>query len=323
MQYKDYYKILGLARDATPDAIKKAYRSLARKYHPDVSKEKNAEERFKEVAEAYEVLKDADKRAAYDRLGTYQPGQDFRPPPGWEGGMGSRGFHFSTGGGGGSDGMDFSDFFSELFGGGAARGGTRRRQEAQREGQNVEATVELSLEQAMSGTEAKFQVVVPEPDASGHLRRATREIKVRIPKGVTQGKVLRVPGKGGRGLAGGRDGDLFLTIHISPHALFRPEGRDLYLDVPVTPWEAALGAAVEIPTPEGHARLRIPAGVRAGQKLRLAGKGLPGAGDDPAGDLLAVLQIAVPPKPSEREKALLEELAKASDFNPRSHFPRA
>jgi curved DNA-binding protein len=315
MQYKDYYKTLGLARGATPDAIKKAYRSLARKYHPDVSKEKNAEERFKEVAEAYEVLKDPEKRAAYDRLGTWQPGQDFRPPPGWEGG--ARGFSFGSG----DAGIDFSDFFAELFGGGARAGG-RRQPDFSRAGQDVEATVELSVEQALHGTEASFEVRAPEPDASGHLRRNTRQIKVRIPKGVTDGQVMRVPGKGGRGMAGGRDGNLFLTIRFRPHPLFRSEGHDLYLDLPVSPWEAALGATVEIPTPEGHARLRIPAGVRSGQKLRLAGKGLPAAGGETAGDLLAVIQIVVPPSLSERERALFEELGHASSFQPRSHFPR-
>jgi curved DNA-binding protein len=315
MQYKDYYRTLGLARDASPDTIKKAYRTLARKFHPDVSREKDAEERFKEVAEAYEVLKDPEKRAAYDRLGSWRPGQEFRPPPGWD--RGGEGFRFGRGGGAG---VDFSDFFSELFG---DRGGAeRRRRNPDRSGEDVEATVALSLEQALHGTEASFQVSVPDRDASGHLHRVSRQIKVRIPRGATDGEVLRVPGKGGRSSAGGRDGDLFLTIRLRPHEVFRPEGRNLHVDVPVSPWEAALGTTVEIPTPDGHARLRIPAGVRCGQKLRLAGKGLPEPGGEGAGDLLASIQIVVPPRLSDRERALFEELAQVSGFRPRSHFPR-
>lgn len=315
MQYKDYYRTLGVAREASADAIKKAYRLLARKYHPDVSKEKNAEDKFKEVAEAYEVLKDPEKRAAYDQLGTWQPGQEFRPPPGWE--QGARGFRFDAGAGGA--GVDFSDFFSELFGGGGRSGA--RRQSFGRSGQDVEATVELTLEQALHGTEASFQVAVPESDVGGRIHRTQRQIKVRIPKGVTDGEVMRVPGKGGHGVGGGRDGDLFLSIRFRPHPLFRADAHDLYLDVPVAPWEAALGAAVDIPTPEGRARLRIPAGVRAGQKLRLAGKGLPKAGGQGSGDLLAVIQIVVPGSLSEREKALFRELGEISAFRPREHFP--
>jgi len=314
MQYKDYYKTLGVPRGATADAIKKAYRLLARKYHPDVSKEANAEEKFKEVAEAYEVLKDPEKRAAYDQLGTWQPGQDFRPPPDWD--RHARGFRFESGGPGG--GFDFSDFFSELFGG-AATGGRRAQGFATR-GQDVEATVELTLQQALHGTEANFQLAVPEMDASGHLHRTPRQIKARIPRGVSDGQVMRVPGKGGRGFGGAPDGDLYLKISFRPHALFRAVEHDLYIEVPVTPWEAALGATVDIPTLDGHARLKISAGVRAGQKLRLAGKGLPKPGGHGFGDLFAVLQIAVPGSLTEKEKSLFEDLARCSRFDPRRHF---
>jgi curved DNA-binding protein len=317
MQYKDYYKILGLERGAGADEIKKAYRLLARKYHPDVSKEADAEERFKEVAEAYEVLKDPEKRAAYDQLGTYRSGQEFRPPPDWERHFAGREFEFGTGRGG----FDFSDFFSELFGGPQQRAGHARsgRGFASR-GQDVEASVELALEQALLGTEASFQLAVPEIGAQGVPRRVPRTIKVRIPKGVTDGQTMRVPGKGGHGTGGAADGDLYLHIAIKPHPLYKPVEHDLYLEVPVSPWEAALGANVVIPTPEGKAHLRIPAGVRAGQKLRLAGKGLPKPGGRGSGDLYAVIQIAVPKSLSEREKSLFEELAQASRFDPRSHF---
>lgn len=314
MQYKDYYRTLGVPRDASADAIKKAYRVLARKYHPDVSKEKNAEERFKDVAEAYEVLRDPKKRAAYDRLGTWQAGQDFRPPPGWE--QSRRGFHFDMGGGGG----DFSEFFSQLFGGSARSPGRRGFSQA---GEDARASVELTLQQAMEGTEATVQVAGRVHDASNHSRQIQGPVRVRIPKGVTDGQVMRVPGKGERGAAGGRDGDLYLTIRLLPHPVFRTEGHDILLDLPVSPWEAALGASVEIPTPEGHARLRVPAGVRSGQKLRMAGRGLPRAGGSEPGDLLAVIQIVVPPSLSDRERALFQELGEASSFRPREHFGRS
>lgn len=316
MQYKDYYKILGVERGAGADEIKKAYRLLARKYHPDVSKEANAEERFKEVAEAYEVLKDPEKRAAYDQLGTYRPGQEFRPPPDWEKHFAGREFEFRNAGGG----FDFSDFFSELFGGAPREARGRGGRSFAMRGQDVEASVELTLEQALHGTEASFQLAVPEIDAQGGPRRTSRTIKVRIPKGVSDGQTMRVPGKGGRGAGGSTDGDLYLHIAIKPHPLYKPVDHDLYLEVPVAAWEAALGANVVIPTPEGKAHLKVPAGVRTGQKLRLAGKGMPKPGGHGAGDLYAVIQIVVPKTLNEREKSLFEELAQGSRFNPRSHF---
>ncbi len=312
MQYKDYYKILGVEKSASPEEIKKAYRLLARKYHPDVSKEANAEEKFKEVAEAHEVLKDPEKRAAYDQLGTYQPGQDFRPPPDWEQHFGPGHFHFSSHGGG-----DFSDFFSELFGmghrGARAGGGFAMH------GQDVEVQVPVSLEESLHGTEINLQLAVVEMGEGGAPQRVPKTIKVRIPKGVTDGHRLRVPGKGGKGMGGAPDGDLYLVVALKPHALFKPNGHDLYLEVPVSPWEAALGAAVEVPTLEGRARIKIPAGARSGQKLRLSGKGLPKHGHG-AGDLYAVVQVVTPSQPTEKEKALFEELARVSDFNPRRHF---
>ncbi len=312
MEYKDYYKILGVDRKATLDEIKKAYRTLARKYHPDVSKEANAEERFKEVGEAYEVLKDSEKRAAYDQLGSYRAGQEFRPPPGWEQQFGGH-WHGSS-----SRAADFSDFFSELFGFGGSRR-TSRQSTFARQGQDYEAVAEISLEEAYHGTERSLQLEEQEVTAGGQVRRVPRVVKVRIPKGATDGQKLRVPGKGGKGSQGGPDGDLHLTIVLQAHPLFKAAGHDLYLDLPVAPWEAALGASVDVPTMEGRVRVKVPSGAKSGQKLRLAGKGLP----KPVGghgDLYAVLQVVTPPSLSSREKELFEELGKASSFNPRAHL---
>lgn len=310
MKYKDYYKILGVERSAGQDEIKKAYRRLARKYHPDVSKEKNAEEKFKEIGEAYEVLKDAEKRAAYDQLGSFQPGQEFRPPPEWDQRFG-HGHSFSE-----FSGADFGDFFAEIFGmhrgqpraGGFAAGG-----------QNYEVTVQVSLEEAYHGAERSLQLEVPEFTSEGYMMRIPKTVKVRIPRGVTDGQKLRVPGKGGAGMHGGTPGDLYLNIAIQPHRLFGLSGHDLYLEVPLAPWEATLGASVEVPTMEGQVRLKVQPGARSGQKLRLAGKGMPKSGGG-HGDFYAVLQVVSPSSLGEREKALFEELAKISSFNPRKHF---
>ena len=304
MQYKDYYKILGVKREASEDEIKKAYRKLARKYHPDVSKEKNAEDKFKEVNEANEVLSDKEKRAAYDNLGSYQPGQDFRPPPGW-GGQGD----FSN--------MDFGDLFSQVFGGAgpARRQGFGGRGFSQA-GQDYEVALEITLEEAYQGAEKSLQLEVPEHSPQGFMMRVPRTIKVRIPKGATEGQRLRVPGKGGSGQHGGAAGDLYLRITFLPHTWFKPSGHDVTLDVPLTPWEAALGTSVEIPTLAGKVRLKVKPGSRSGQKVRLAGKGLPKPGGG-HGDLYAVFQIATPEALSDKERALFEALQQESDFNPR------
>ncbi len=311
MQYKDYYRVLGVRRGAGQEEIKKAYRLLARKYHPDVSKEPDAEEKFKEAAEAYEVLKDPKKRAAYDQLGSWQPGQEFRPPPDWE--KQFREFEFDLGG---TRRGDFSDFFSELFGLGRAAG--RGGRFAAR-GQDLEAGVELTLEESLHGREAELQLALMEFDAQGRARRVPLSVRVRIPRGASDGQRLRVPGKGSPGSGGAPDGDLYLNIRLKPHPLFRPAGHDLYLELPVAPWEAALGTTLEVPTLEGRARIKVPAGSRSGQKLRLAGKGLPRPGGG-AGDFYCVLQVAAPGSLSERERALYEELARISRFNPREHF---
>jgi curved DNA-binding protein len=303
MQYKDYYKILGVARNASAEEIKNAYRKLARKYHPDVSKEPRAEERFKEVGEAYEVLKDEEKRAAYDQLGQQRPGQNFRPPPDWE-----RQYSRAHVG----DNVDFGDLFSELFGGARSR-----RSDFKMPGQDYEASVELSLEDAYRGTEVNLQFSVPEQRAGGMVDRVTKTITVRVPKGVTDGQKMRVPGKGGPGINGGPPGNLYLNISFRPHPLFKPSGHDLYLTVPLSPWEAALGTNIEVPTLEGKVRMKISPGAKAGQKLRLANKGLPKP-DGRHGDLFTLVQIVTPSSLSTRERELFEELARVSSFDPRA-----
>ena len=305
MKFKDYYQILGVARDASNEDIKKAYRRLARKFHPDVSKEAGAEEKFKDVNEANEVLSDAEKRAAYDQLGTsYRPGQDFRPPPGWAGGAG----------GGDFAGEDFSDLFSQLFGGRKQAGGQRRHGfhgAGARPGQDVEASLTLTLEEAFHGVEKHLSLSAQD---------GTHDVKLRVPAGASPGKRLRVPGKGQRSPYGGVPGDLYLVIQIAPNGRYRLQDRDIYLDTPIAPWEAALGTAITVPTLNGNVRLKVPAGSRSGQKLRLSGRGMPAAGG--AGDFYVQLQVVLPAALSEAEQALYEQLAKLSDFDPRPDFPK-
>jgi curved DNA-binding protein len=309
MKYKDYYAALGVDRKATPQQIKAAYRKLARKYHPDVSKEKNAEEKFKEVAEAYETLKDPEKRAAYDQLGRHAPGDEFRPPPDWQQSFGETQFSF--------DDLDLADLFANVAG--RSRPGGRRASNAPRRGQDFEAAVRLTFDQAFNGTEIEFDMAVTEPDEHGLLRRVPHKVKVRIPKGVTDGQKLRVPGKGGKGINGGPNGDLYLDIHVDPHPLYRADGLDLYMDLPLAPWEAVLGASIELPTPSGRISLKVPAGTAAGQKLRIAGRGL-SRPDGSSGHLYAVAQIVVPTVVDERQRALYGQLKEASTFNPRAHL---
>jgi curved DNA-binding protein len=320
MKYKDYYQILGVARSASEDEIKKAYRKLARKYHPDVSKEKNAEEKFKEVAEAYEVLKDAEKRAAYDQMGAYQPGQDFRPPPGWGERFG--GADGGAAGFGSFEDLGDLDLFDLLAGLGAGRGFGRRggAEGRQRPGQDAEVTVTVTLDDLLRGVEVEIPLEYTERAGDGRLRRVARTTKVRIPKGAVDGQRLRVPGKGAPGSGGAPAGDLYLDISLRPHDLYRASGHDLYLELPITPWEAALGANVEVPTPEGKVSLKVPPGSKAGQKLRVRGRGLPRPKSSEPGDLYAVLQIVTPSVLSERERELYRQLAQASSFNPRAHF---
>ncbi|MCX7142774.1 MAG: DnaJ domain-containing protein [Proteobacteria bacterium] len=309
MKYKDYYKVLGIERSADIDAIKKAYRKLAHKYHPDVSKDPAGEEKFKEIADAYQTLKDPEKRAAYDQLGSHQPGQDFQPPPDWGSRFGEGAHSF--------DDIDLSELFAGLSGGRRRPG--REGGAFQMPGQDYEVTAHITLDDAASGTTVDLNLTVPDYDEHGRLHRVERSFKARIPKGATDGQRLRLRGKGGKGVGGGPDGDLYLNIALHAHALYRVSGHDLYLDLPLAPWEAALGAVVEVPTLVGSVHLKVPPGTHAGQKLRLAKRGLPKPREG-EGDLFAIVQIVVPTVLSERERALFKELSDGSTFNPRGHF---
>jgi len=311
MKYKDYYAILGVGLDSSADDIKRAYRKLARKYHPDVSKEANAEERFKEVGEAYETLKDPEKRAAYDQLGRHEPGEEIRPPPDWGEAFGGGPF---GGGGGGFEDIDLGDLFAGLTG---RRGGARNAGPVP--GRDIEAQVRIPFEQAYSGAEIELGLTDLELTDDGRMRRVPRRVRVRIPSGVTDGQVLRVPGKGGKGQRGGPDGDLYLDIQVESHPLFRPDGLDLYLDLPLAPWEAVLGTSVEIPTPAGRVALKVPAGTLARQKLRLTGRGF-ARPDGTKGNLYAVVEIVVPGHVDEKARGLWRQLAESTTFDPRAHF---
>jgi curved DNA-binding protein len=325
LEFKDYYKVMGVARDATEAQIKQAYRRLARKYHPDVSKEPDAEARFKEVGEAYEVLRSTEKRAAYDRLGAGpRPGEDFRPPPDW-----GSGFEFSGAGpGAGEASGDYSDFFEALFGraasgraasGRAAEGraaGSRNRRgfDAGR-GEDHHAKVLLDLDATLAGGPRSFTLRVPEVDAEGRIVAKERVLNVQVPKGILPGQTIRLAGQGGPPHGEGKPGDLYIEVEFQPHPMYRIEGRDLYLELPVAPWEAALGAAVKSPTPTGTVELKIPPGSHAGSKLRLKGRGIPSS---PPGDFYVVLQIALPPAGDEKAGAAYRAFASALPFNPRT-----
>jgi len=311
MEYKDYYKIMGVSRDASQDEIKRAYRRLARKYHPDVSKEPDAEERFKEVGEAYEVLSDPEKRAAYDSLGSdWKAGQEFRPPPDWE-------EHFHFGGTGPAGARTFSDFFESLFGQAGFGTGRGRSFTFSTRGEDYQTTITLTLEEAYHGTTKTLTVTIPEVDPSGRIVQRTRTLNVRIPPGVTDGRRIRLPAQGGAGVPGGERGDLYAIVRLAPHPFFRPEGRDIHLDLPVLPWEAALGATVPVPTLGGTVEVKIPKGSQAGRKLRLRGRGLPGS---PPGDQIVTLQVVAPAAETPEIESLYRRLAEAVRTNPRAHL---
>jgi curved DNA-binding protein len=331
MEYRDYYETLNVARTASADEIKKAYRRLARKFHPDVSKEKDAEAKFKQVQEAYEVLKDPEKRAAYDQLGSnWKAGQEFRPPPDFGGGFEFRGRPHSAGGAGGAGGYDsFSDFFSSLFGatggaGGAGNpfgdaaygmgGGARRRAQASR-GRDHHARIDIDLEEAFRGGNRTFELQRPQLDDEGMLRNRKHTVKVTIPAGITEGQQLRLAGQGEDAGNGGGAGDLFLEVHIRPHSQFEVNGRDVTVTLPLAPWEAALGASVTVPTLGGNVDMRIPAGAQSGQKLRLRGRGLPG---NPAGDQFVQLKVVLPPADTPKARELYERMQRELEFNPRA-----
>ena len=308
MEFRDYYQTLGVAREAPADDVKKAYRKLARKYHPDVSKEPDAEKRMKEVNEAYEVLSDPEKRAAYDQLGkNYQPGQDFRPPPGWD-----AGFEFSEHGRSGAEAAEFSDFFAEIFG--RMGRGPRRGGGAHAQGNDHHARILLDLEDAFSGATRQITLRAPKLDGQGRVTLEEHTLEVRIPKGIREGQVIRLAGQGEPGFGDGKPGDLLLEVQFKPHARLRTDGRDLLLTLPVAPWEAALGAVVRVEVPGGALDVRIPAGAQTGRQLRVRGKGLPA---DPPGDLLLDIRIVAPPATTPKAKELYETMAREMPFDPR------
>ena len=323
MKYKDYYETLGVPRTATQDEIKQAYRKLARKYHPDVSKLADAEARFKEIGEANEVLKDPEKRTAYDQMGSnWKAGQDFQPPPNWDAGFefrGGQGRPFGAGGSfGGAEGFDPSDFFESLFGRRGAASGAGPRRRAPTQGDDHHAKVLIDLEDSYRGAERQISLRAPVETPDGRVAMQERTLDVHIPKGIRPGQHLRLAGQGTAGSGGGAAGDLYLEIEFNPHRLFRVEGADVSVELALAPWEAALGATVDVPTPDGTVQLTIPKGSQAGRKLRLKGRGLPGK---TPGDLYVVLAIALPKAEGDAGRSAYETLARAfPDFDPRAHL---
>jgi curved DNA-binding protein len=323
MEFRDYYKILGVERSASADQIKTAYRRLARKYHPDVSREPNAEARFKEMQEAYEVLRDPEKRAAYDQLGSeWKSGQSFRPPPDWGSGFefsgrpgaAGAGRRHSTGraAGDGTVGEeDFSDFFSSLFGGGSPFAGAGVRAG----GRDHHARVDISLEEAYRGATRMLELKRPEVKPDGSIELRSHTVRVAIPPGVTEGQLIRLAGQGEPASGGGSAGDLYLEVHILPDQRFTLDNRDVTITFPVAPWEAALGASVTVPTLGGPVEMRIPPGAQSGQRLRLRGRGLPG---QPAGDEYVQLKVVLPPADTAQAKALYEEMRSKLNFDARA-----
>lgn len=314
MKYKDYYKALGVARTATLDEIKKAYRKLAHKYHPDVSKDPQGEQKFKEIAEAYTTLKDAAKREEYDNLGRHPAGESFTPPPEWQQQYGAEA------GASAFDDVDLSDILNTLrsgAGGGAGRAGRGRTHFAM-PGEDYSVTVPVSLEKIHHGGETDVALELPEIDANGLPHRVTRTFRVTIPKGASEGQRLRLTGKGGLGMDGGKPGDLYIVLTIATHPLYRVSGSDLYIDLTLAPWEPVLGASVQVPTLDGNVELSVKPGTPAGQRLRLAQRGLRTANGE-AGHLYAIVQILVPTSITPLERELYEQLAAASAFRPRAH----
>jgi len=321
VEYKDYYQIMGVAKDATQDEIKRAYRKLARKYHPDVSKESDAEERFKELGEAYEVLKDPEKRTAYDQLGArWKAGQEgFQPPPDWNAGFEFHGGGFTSDS---VDGAGFSEFFESLFGhraGGVYAGSAGNRGSSYRiRGENSHAKVFIDLEDAYHGASRSLKLRSTVLDSEGHPRIQERTLNIKIPKGVKEGQNIRLQGQGSPGIDGGQAGDLYLEIGFNPHSMYKVDGRDVMLELPITPWEAALGGKIHVPTPTGRVELKIPAGTSSGKRMRLKGRGIPGK---VPGDFYLTLEIVLSDRLSDKEKALYEALQKeGSRFNPRIHM---
>lgn len=326
VKFRDYYEILGIKRGASQDEVQRAYRKLARKYHPDVSKAKDAEDKFKEINEAYEVLKDPEKRKMYDQLGPdWRSGQEFRPPPGWD--FQQQGFRTAGGPGqeynwGGAGG--FSDFFESLFGGrgfqqtfrGGGPGGFGQGAVFRQAGADQETTLRITLEEAFHGATKPIVLQSQVINPHGQLQVQEKRYDVKIPPGILPGQKIRLSGQGGAGAGGGPSGDLYLKVEIEPHPVFTLKGRDIYMEVPVAPWEAVLGAEVSVETLSGGVTLKVPSGTQSGRKLRLRGKGMPNPKGAP-GDLYATIVVKVPTKPSAKERQLMEELRDVSGFDPR------
>ncbi|MDE1182409.1 DnaJ C-terminal domain-containing protein [Paraburkholderia sp.] len=308
MKFKDYYQTLGVERTATDKEIKQAYRKLAHQYHPDVSKDPKGEEKFKDIAEAYATLKDPEKRDAYDRLGKHSINEDFTPPPDWR-----RNFHTEDAD---LEGVDLSDLFAAF---GRTRRGGRAREDYPMAGQDYEIASPVTLEQISRGEHIEVRAEMPELDRKGQPHRVTRTFHITIPKTAADGQRLRLGGKGGAGANGGKPGDLYVALALQTHRLFKLNGRDLFIDLPLAPWEAVLGTSVTVPTLGGAVELKIKPGTTSGQKLRLSNLGLAST-DGSTGALYAVVDIVVPKLVTAREQELLEQLAKVSSFKPREHF---
>lgn len=326
MEFKDYYDILGVAADAEKADIKKAYRKLARKYHPDVSKEKDAERKFKEVSEAYEVLGNDERRGEYDQLKKYgRKGESFTPPPGWtgrEGRAGADGFEFSDGG-------DFSEFFANIFGGGGFGQGAHTRSSRgfdssedfySSRGQDVEIDMPVFLEDTLKDEQKTIQFNLPKYDGSGRVQQVKKTLKVKIPKGVADGERIRLKAQGSPGFGKGDAGDLYLRIKLVPHPLYDVVGHDLHLALPIAPWEAALGARITVPTLSGKISLTVAPDSQTGQRLRIKGKGLPGKTGQ--GDLYVILKVVMPDKIDAKARALWEQLKDNTEFDPREELRR-
>ena len=308
MKYKDYYEVLGVSRTASPEEIKKSYRKLAHQYHPDVSKDPDGEAKFKEVAEAYATLKDKEKREAYDQLGKHSGGEEFSPPPNWGAQGNAQRYAF--------DDLDLSDLFSSF---GSSSASSRQGHVMPVPGQDYELSTTISLKEACEGVTVDLNFTVQEANDRGQSTRVPHAFKTRLPKGVRNGQRLLLRGKGGKGSRGGADGNLYLNIHFHPHPFFRTTGHDVFIDLQITPWEAALGASIRTPTLQGEVNLKIPPGTASGQKFRIAKRGMPKKNGE-HGDMYALAQITVPPSLTAEERALFEQLAGISTFNPRQHF---
>ena len=322
MEFKDYYKILGVNKNATADEIKKEYRKLARKFHPDVSKMPDAEKRFKEIGEAYEVLKDPEKRKLYDQYGsewkTGKQQEEFRKKYQQQSqqkdqsGFGRSSYDF---GGGYESSGDYSDFFEFLFGG-QRRGGRSTRQSFSQKGQDVDASIQIPISDAFHGATRRISFNVQSINPEGHKTTTPKSLNIKIPKGIKNGQKIRLQGQGGAGINGGENGDMFIKVEFEKHPYLKAEGADVYMDLPVAPWEAALGNMIKIPAPGGDIKIKIPAGSVQGKKLRLRGKGIPAK---KPGDLYIVINLVLPPANTDKAKQLYEQM-KDLNFNPRANF---